>query len=227
MIGCIYETVRTQPMCPASGSLLMIFSRYLPDAGRGPSLLGRGPHPTVMAKAKTGYFTLTQDVALAQAAIDGSRFTATIDMGAYVDVGDRQAVSISEVSYIWQNGNANDSNPEGMLALNGSLGIQVTDQNPNAVFTRATNSHLIASGHLNIDVANNVTSHHSDMFPDNFGSPAEEKNIISDTLFLVAGNDGADIGGNTVHCTVLIRCRIVTLTQKDYYAIAVAASASD
>jgi len=180
-----------------------------------------------MAKAKTGYFTLTERVILTPAAADGSRFTASIDMGAYVDVGDRQCVSVSEVSYIWQNGNYMDSNPSGMVAGNGSLGIQVTDQNPDGAFTPATNSHLIASGHLNIDKANNITSHHSDMFPDNFGSPAEEKNIISDTIYLVAGNDGAAVGGASVYCTVLIRCRIATLTQKDYYAIAVAASASD
>jgi len=180
-----------------------------------------------MAKAKTGYFTLTEEVALTAAGADGSRYTASIDMGAYVDVGDRQCVSVSEVSYIWQNGANNDSNPEGMLAANGSLGIQVTDQNPSGVFVRATNSHLIASGHLNIDVANNITSHHSDMFPDNWGSPAEEKNVISDTIYLVAGNDGSAVGGATVYCTVLLRCRIATLTQKDYYAIAVAASASD
>ena len=180
-----------------------------------------------MAKAKTGYFTLREEVTLTQASPDGSRFTGTIDMGAYVDVGDRQCVSIRDVSYIWQNGAYNASNPNEMLAANGSLGIQVTDQNPNGVFIRANNASLIASGHMNIDKINNITSHHSDMFPDNWGNAAEEKNVISDTLYLVAGNDGADIGTASVHCTVSIRCRIATLTQKDYYAIAVAASASD
>jgi len=148
-------------------------------------------------------------------------------MGAYVDVGDRQCVSVSNVSYIWQNGANNDSNPNGMLAGNGSLGVQLTDQNPSGVFIRANNSSLIASGHMNIDVANNITSHHSDMFPDNFGSTSDEKNIISDTLFIVCGNDGAAITGSSVHCTVSIRARISTLTQKDYYAIAIQASASD
>jgi len=180
-----------------------------------------------MAKPKTGYFTLATEVTLDAAAADGSRFTGSIDLASYVDVGDKQAIGISEVSYIWQNGSNNDSNPEGMLAANGSLGIQVTDQNPNALFLRATDPSLVASGHMNIDVANNITSNDSDIFPDNFGTAAEQKNIISDTLFLVAGNDGSAVGGATVHCTVLVRMRIVTLTAKDYYAIAIAASATN
>lgn len=180
-----------------------------------------------MAKAKTGYFTLATEVTLTGSAADGSRFTGSIALGSYVDVGDKQGVSVSEISYIWQNGSNNDSNPEGMLAANGSFGIQVTDQNPNGLFVRATDPSLVASGHLNIDVANNVTSNDSDIFPDNWGSDPEQKNIISDTLFLVAGNDGAAVGGASVHLTVLVRMRIVTLTAKDYYAIAIKASATN
>jgi len=186
-----------------------------------------GPHPMIMAKPKTGFFTLTETVELTQLLPDGSRFTGQFDLGAYVDVGDRQALSVSEVSFIYQKGADNDSNPEGMLAANGSIGVQLTDQNPGAVFIRANNSSLVASGHLSIDVANNITSKDSDIFPDNFGPAPEHKNIIQDTLFIVAGNDGANIGGSSVYVTVLIRARIVTLTTKDYYAIAVQSSASD
>jgi len=180
-----------------------------------------------MAKAKTGYFTLTEQVTLDLNSIDGSRFTGSFDLGSYVDVGDKQGISISSVSYIWQNGANNDSNPNAMLAGNGSFGVQVSDQNPNALFLRANDPSLVASGHMNIDVANNITSNDSDIFPDNWGSDPEQKNIISDTLFLVAGNDGAAVGTASVHCTVMIRMRIVTLTAKDYYAIAIKASATN
>jgi len=181
-----------------------------------------------MAKAKTGYFTLSEEVIIPELAADGSRYTASIDMGAYVDVGDRQCVSISEVTYIFQRGSNNDSDMGSAMATNGCLGIQLTDQNPSGVFVRATNSHLVSVGHLVVDKTNNVLSHHSDMFPDNWGTPAQEKNIISDTLYLVAGVDGtALIAHGSIHVTCLITCRIATLTQKDYYAIAVQASASD
>jgi len=181
----------------------------------------------LMAKAKTGYFTLTEEVTLTAAATDGSRFTGSFDLGSYVDVGDKQGISISSVSYIWQNGANNDSNPNGMLDANGSFGVQVTDQNPNAIFVRANDPSLVASGHMNVDVGNNITSNDSDIYPDNWGSDPEQKNIISDTLFLVVGNDGADITGSSVHCTIMIRMRIVTLTAKDYYAIAIKASATN
>jgi len=181
-----------------------------------------------MARAKTGYFTLSEEVILPELAVDGSRYTASIDMGAYVDVGDKQCVSVSEVKWIFQRGSDNDSDMGSAMDASGVLGVQLTDQNPAGVFVRATNSHLIASGHLVVDKPNNVLSNHSDMFPDNWGTAAQEKNIISDTLYIVGGIDGANlIAHGSLHITCLITCRIATLTQKDYYAIAVQASASD
>ena len=52
-----------------------------------------------MAKSKTGSFWLTESVTIASGATSG---TGTIDLGAYVDVGDQQALSIEEVDVIWQ-----------------------------------------------------------------------------------------------------------------------------
>ena len=54
-----------------------------------------------MAKALTGSFYLTETVTLAAASADGSRATGTIDLGAYVNVPTGQAISISEVDFIW------------------------------------------------------------------------------------------------------------------------------
>lgn len=180
-----------------------------------------------MAQAKTSSFTLTEVVALTQLSPDGSRFTGDLSLGAYVDVGDKQGIAIESISYIWQNGNHYDSNPEGMLAANGSLGIQVSDLNPGGVFVRADDVNLIGSGHLNIDVGNNVTSSDSDMFPDIYGKSTDTRIVVNDSLYLVAGNDGAAIAGDTVYCTVVIRAKIVKLTTKDFMAIAVQSVASD
>jgi len=182
-----------------------------------------------MATSKTGSFYLTEDVALTAAAADGSRFQATIDLGAYVNVPTGQAVAIESVDFIWQNGVLFDGNVEGMVAANGTLSVQLSDLNPGTLFVSATDHSLIASGSLNIDQTNNIATHANDLYPDNFGpaSLSEAFMVVNDTLFLVGGNDGTAIGGATVFCTARIRCRVVKLGTKDWMAIAIQSTASD
>ena len=183
--------------------------------------------PKVMATAKTGSFYLTEDVALTAAAADGSRFQATLDLGAYVNVPTGQAIAIESVDFIWQNGSLYDGNVEGMVAANGSLSVQLTDLNPGTVFISATDHSLIASGSLNIDQANNIATHVNDIYPDNFGpaSLSEAFLVVNDTLYLVGGNDGTAVGAATVRCTARIRCRVVKLSTKDWMAIAIQSTA--
>ncbi len=182
-----------------------------------------------MATAKTGTFYLTESVLLPAATGDGGRVMGTIDLGAYVNAPLGQAISIDQVDFIWQNGSNYDGNVEAMLAANGSLTTQLTDLNPGTVFVRADNQSLIASGSLNIDIANNIASHADDLYPDNFGpaSLSESFMVVNDTLYLTVGNDGAAVGSASVNCSVRIRCRVVKLGQKDWVAIALQATASD
>jgi hypothetical protein len=185
--------------------------------------------PELMATAKTGSFYLTERIQLSAAAADGSRSQGTVDLGAYVNVPTGQAIAIDQVDFIWQNGSNFDGNVEGMLAANGALSMQLADLNPGTVFISADDQSLIASGALNIDVANNVASHSSDLYPDNFGptSLSEAFIVVNDTLYLVGGVDGSAIGGATVYCTARIRARVVKLSQKDWMAIAIQSTASD
>jgi hypothetical protein len=180
-----------------------------------------------MASAITGSFYLTETVLLAAASGDGSRTTGTVDLSAYVNVPTGQAIAIESVDFIWQNGSNYDGNVEGMLALNGAISMQLTDLNSGGVFVRADNQSLVASGALNIDVANNVASHMSDIYPDNFGPAAHSESfmVVSDTLYLTAGNDGAAISTASVNCTARIRCRVVKLSTKDWMAIAIQSTA--
>ena len=182
-----------------------------------------------MATAKTGSFYLTEAVTLAAAAADGSRAQGVIDLGAYVNVPTGQAVAIETVDFIWQNGALYDQNVEAMLAGNGALSMQLSDLNPGTVFIRADDQSLIASGALNIDIANNIGSQFSDLYPDNFGpgSLSEAFMVVNDSLYLVAGVDGAAIGGASVHCTARIKCRVVKLSKQDWMAIAIQSTASD
>jgi len=182
-----------------------------------------------MATAKTGTFYLTESVLLPAASADGTRTTGSVDLSAYVNVPTGQAIAIESVDFIWQNGSLYDSNVEAMLAANGSLSQQLTDLSPGGVFVRADSHSLIASGALNIDVANNIASHSNDMYPDNFGPAAlsEAFMVVNDTLFLTVGNDGSAVGGASLNCTVRIRARVVKLSTKDWMAIAIQSTASD
>ena len=183
-----------------------------------------------MATAKTGSFYLTETIALSAGAADGSRVQGTIDLGAYVNVATGQAIAIDSVDFVHQNGTNYDGNVERMLAANGSLSMQLTDLNPGTAFVRADNQSLIASSALNIDVANNVGTHNSDIFPDNYGTAgtlSEMFMVVNDTLYLVGGPDGSAVGTASVFLTARIRARVVKLGSKDWMALALQSTASD
>jgi hypothetical protein len=180
-----------------------------------------------MAKSITGSFYLTETVGLSAAAADGTRTQATVDLSAYVNVPTGQAIAIESVDFIWQNGSNFDGNVEGMVSANGALSMQLTDLNPGTVFVRADSQTLVASGSLQIDKANNIASHQSDLYPDNFGPAnlSESFLVVNDTLYLTAGVDGADVGAASVYCTARIRCRVVKLSSSDWMAIAIQSTA--
>ena len=180
-----------------------------------------------MATSKTGSFWLTEVVELPASSSSGDRAVGTIDLGAYVDVGDQQAIAIEQVDFIWQAGGDYGSDPAGLVAANdAALGAQLTDLNPGTAFVRADDNNLVASGALIID--NQMgTSHSADFYPDIFGKLDESRMIVNDQLYLTIGIDGGDSGTVIDYCTVRIKARIVKLSQKDWMAIAIQSTASD
>jgi len=180
-----------------------------------------------MATSKTGSFWLTEVVQLPAGSLSGDRSQGSLDLGAYVDVGDQQAIAIEQVDFIWQTGDDLGSDPRGMMAGNGSLGMQLSDLNPGTVFVRADDNNLIASGSMAIDQVNNIATHASDFYPDTFGKLDESRLVVNDSLYVVAGVDQAATGASINFCTVRIKCRIVKLSQKDWIAIAIQSTASD
>lgn len=189
---------------------------------------GRQPQVS-MATAKTGSFYLTETVTLPVGAVSGSRVQGVIDLGAYVNVATSQAIAIEAVDFVYQVGADNSSDPANMLAANGTLSTQLTDLNPGSALVRADNQSLIASGALSIDQTNNIASHVSDIYPDNFGPTAlsEAFMVVNDSLYLVAGPDNSAIGTQLVSVTARIRCRVAKLSSKDWMAIAIQSTASD
>ena len=183
-----------------------------------------------MATAKTGSFYLTETVTLTAGTVNGGRLQGSIDMGAYVNVATGQAIAIDQVDFVFQNGADFGGNVNTMLAADGSLTVQLCDLNPGTAFVRADNQSLIASGALCIDVSANLATMVSDLYPDNHGSASlsESFMVVNDTLYLVAGPDGAATNaGDIVSVTARIRARVVKLSSKDWMAIAIQSTASD
>ena len=180
-----------------------------------------------MAKSKTGSFWLTETVELPDTSASGTRIQGVLDLGAYVDVGDQQALAIESVDFILQVGN-DFAGPIAQVASGGdsSLTIQLTDLNPGSLFVRADDNSLIASAHLDIDVTSNQASVGQDFFPDNFGKLDESRMVVNDSLYVVFGNDAQTLTDDVFY-TVRIKARIVKLATKDWMAIAIQSTASD
>ena len=182
-----------------------------------------------MATAKTGSFYLTETVKVPASTASGTTVQGEIDLAAYVNVPTGQAIAIESVDFIWQVTSAFSGEVEQMVAGNAALCTQLTDLNPGTQLIRADDASLVASGSLNIDQSNNVGTHISDLYPDNFGpaSLSEAFMVVNDTLYLNAGSFGAAIGSQDVFLTARIKCRVVKLSQKDWMAIAIQSTASD
>jgi len=183
-----------------------------------------------MAKSKTGSFWLTETVTLPPTSASGDRVAGTLDLGAYVDVGDQQAIAIEQVDFIHQVGLADfGGEVTSMLAATdvGGITTQLTDLNPGGVFVRADDNSLIASGTLNINQALGTADADSDFYPDNFGKLEESRMVVNDSLFLVTGVDAAATGAANVFVTARIKARIVKLNTKDWMSIAIQSTASD
>jgi len=181
-----------------------------------------------MTKSMTGSFYLTDVATIAANTLSGQRVQATVDLSAYVNVPTGQAIAIESVDFIYQVGGDFGTDAASMVQTSGAISVQLTDLNPGVAFVRGDHQSLIASGGLNIDQPNNVASHTTDLYPDNFGpsSLSEAFLVVNDTLYLTAGPDrSASALAVEVNVTARIRCRVVKLSTKDWMAIAIQSTA--
>jgi len=178
-----------------------------------------------MARSKTSTFWLTETVEIPASTASGGRVSGTIDIGSLVDVGDQQALSIESVDFIHQVGADFGGDVESMLVSNGAITTQLSDLNPGGLFVRADDVNLIASGALNIETS--IASHSGDFYPDTFGKLDEARTVVNDQLYVVTGVDSSASGTVGVFVTVRIKARIVTLSTKDWIALAITSVAND
>ena len=173
-----------------------------------------------MATKKTSMFTLTERLTISAAATDTF---ATIDLGSYVDVGDRQALQVHSVDFIFQGNTANEA-LTATVGADSQLDIQVTDLNRGGlVFT--DDRALVASGRLLVDFSNNATTAETDMYPDNYGKGSEDgRYVVNDQLYITGRSSVLATAANV---TVRVNASIVSLTAKDFMAIAIQSTAAD
>jgi hypothetical protein len=185
-----------------------------------------------MATSKTGSFWLTEEVQLAAGNTTGQ---GTLDLGAYVDVGDQQALAVEQVDFIVQvhdtTLNTYFNSFVGTLAAADKIEVdfQLSDLNPGTALVSADENSLIASGHLLYDEATNTQSTGADFFPDSFGKLDESRMVVNDQLYFVAGLSGTVTlaANHVIQVCVRAKCRIVKLGTKDWMAIAIQSTAAD
>jgi len=181
-----------------------------------------------MATSKTGSFWLTESVTIGAGA---SGATGSIDLGAYVDVGDAQAVAIESVDVIWQSQNTTtgtySSYFDGSVGGDAAFDVQLSDINPGGVIVRADDNSLIASAALLVADTENIVSMGPDLYPDNFGKLDESRMVVNDSLYVVSTSTVVAAANRSIIATLRIKCRIVKLSQKDWMSIAIQSTASD
>ena len=175
-----------------------------------------------MATKKTAIFTLTERLTISAEATDTF---ATIDLGSYVDVGDRQALQIHSVDFIFQGTSAAQTFPFVTLQASGLVQCQLTDLNRGGLVF-ANDRALVASGVLNYD-SDAFLTNATDLYPDNFGKGSDDgRYVVNDQLY-VTGRTSALAAGEAVNITVRVNASIVTLGAKDFMAIAIQSTAAD
>ena len=174
-----------------------------------------------MSKKKTSTFYLTERLTIT--ATD-TPVTATIDLGAYVDVADRQAIAIEEVDFIWQGTTAG---AEVALSLGASSEafVQISDLNRGGTIQFADDRALVASGNLATDGQSGM-SNHADMYPDVFGARDGVRLVVNDQLYLTASASNI-ASSKALNVTVRVKAHVASLTAKDWMAIAIQSTAAD
>jgi hypothetical protein len=183
-----------------------------------------------MARSKTSSFWLTETLNIA--AVD--TFTnGTIDIAAYVDVGDSQGLFVEEVSFIIQSldipTNSYTGNLQTALAGDATIDMQLSDQPfPAGTMLRAGAVSLVASGTYNFDDTNNISSLGTDLYPDVYGTLDEAFVVINDQLYF-QGLLGisAPIPSKEIAVTVRLKCRVATLSKRDWMAKAITQTGAD
>ena len=174
-----------------------------------------------MATKKTSMFTLTERLTISAAATETF---ATIDLGSYVDVGDRQALQVHSVDFIFQGTTAIERIPIA-LGANAAVLCQVSDLNRGGLVF-SNDRALVASATLDYDTDGFLTNT-ADLYPDNYGRGSDDGRFVVNDQLYVSGIATALASSKAVNVTVRVNASIVSLSAKDFMAIAIQSTAAD
>ena len=160
-----------------------------------------------MAKAKSGSFYIRRTV-------DCSANTPNVvalDTSAYVDPADRQGLMIESVDFVFYNSGDN-------LPLTGSGDERTAVQLLTGTYSDMQpydNEDIVASAGLITDGA--AGSYNAvDLYPDLLGT--NDGRIVVDDQMSIIGESASTF--TAARCALVIKAKVVTLTNKDYMALA-------
>lgn len=160
-----------------------------------------------MAKAKSATFFIRRTMNVGTTAAQ----TLTIDTSAYVDPADRQGIMIEEVDFIFYN----NAGRRPFNATSRQVAVQLL-AGAFADLADYADENLIASGGLVFD-SQGGQHNASDLYPDALATPGG-RIVVDDQMTLVGSTAPTNIANLQV--AVLIKAKVVTLTNKDYMALA-------
>jgi hypothetical protein len=178
--------------------------------------------------AKTSTFYITERLSLA--AGTNTQDEDTISLGAYVDVADRQGILVHGVDFVFQ---GRDTSNDAVTAFGNTSTsdfetiVQLTDLNRGALVF-ADDRALVASGSILYD-STGALYNDADLYPDNFGPTSAQggRIVINDQMYVRARCIGTIAANTAQEVTVRIKCSVITLSQKDFMAIALQSTAAD
>ena len=159
-----------------------------------------------MAKSKSAPFYIRRKISASTSAAQ----SLTIDTSAYVDPADRQGIMIESVDFVFYQ----DQTMRPYNSVNKQTAVQMLSGAYTDLQDYA-NEDLIASAGLVWD-GQGGQHNSSDMYPDTLGTPGG-RIVVDDNITLLSSTAG---GAGSLACAVLIKARVVTLTNKDYMALA-------
>ena len=166
-------------------------------------------------------FTLTERLTISAA---NTETFATIDLGSYVDVGDRQALQVHSVDFIFQGSTGREAVNTAMGG-SGALMCQVTDLNRGGLVF-SNDRALVASAVL-IHDNDAFFTQDADLYPDNYGKGSDDGRFVVNDQLYITGESKVLGSGKSINVTVRVNASIVTLGAKDFMAIAIQSTAAD
>jgi len=160
-----------------------------------------------MAKSKTASFYIRRHIDCTTLAAQN----VTLDTSAYVDPADRQGIMIESVDFIFYNSTNN-------LPITSGSDRQVAVQLLTGNYTALQpydNDDLVASAGFIVDSGAGVYQD-SNVYPDLLGS-LDGRIVVDDEMSILASANSAFANAR---CALVIKAKVVTLTNKDYMALA-------